>query len=511
MSISAVDLAIDSAQLADIERRRRRGEASATDPAIEASARERLSDVETLAHLPPLEYDKIRGAAAKAQGIRTATLDAEVKKLRSAEDKAEARGVVFDEPNPWPEFVDGAELLETISKILRQFVIMPSAAYTACALWTLHSWVPNAARVSPILAIVSPEKRCGKTTLLEVEAALVRRALPASNITAAALFRAVEQFEPTLLIDEADTFLRNSDELRGVLNSGHRRRSAYVIRAVGDEHTPTQFRTWAPKAIALIGKLSPTLADRSITISLSRRGPGETVNRWRDESFHELRRKLTRWAVDNEAILAEARPELPEGLHDRALDNWEPLFAIGDAAGGKWPERARSAAHALTGDIDESAPTMLLADVRRIFDALTTDTIASGGLCESLAAIESRPWPEWRQGKPITPRQLARLLAPFGIVPGTKRLGSATFKGYSRTQFEDAWTRYLAPCVTTSQPTGSGSSRDKVSDTRREVVTDGKTLKSTSDKGCDGVTDRGSASRYATKESSEFAGFEDDL
>ena len=51
----------------------------------------------------------------------------------------------------------------------------------------------------------------------EVLNGLVPRALSASNITAAALFRTVEAYSPTLLVDEADTFM-TSDELRGILN-----------------------------------------------------------------------------------------------------------------------------------------------------------------------------------------------------------------------------------------------------------------------------------------------------
>ena len=69
-----------------------------------------------------------------------------------------------------------------------------------------------------------------------------------------------------MLIDEADSFLRNSDELRGVLNSGHTRDSAFVIRTVGEDHEPRRFSTWGAKAIALIGKLPDTLADRSIEV-----------------------------------------------------------------------------------------------------------------------------------------------------------------------------------------------------------------------------------------------------
>lgn len=490
MNVSAVDLEI----LRTVEHDRSAGRLKEGDAEVAERAKQRLEDeYRRLAALSPGQYGYERKGAAEALGIPAAALDAEVKERRQKpESGARGHAVKFDEPEPWPEPVDGAELIAEIAGIVQRYVVLPEAAAIAVSLWAPLSWVHDAARISPLLAITSPEKRCGKTTLLEVLGSLVRRPLSASNITAAALFRAVERFEPTLLIDEADTFLRNSDDLRGILNSGHRRRSASIVRNVGDDHEPRQFRTWAPKAIALIGKLPSTLADRSVHVALRRRGPGEAVARWRDESFPELCRKLARWAADHFDELAAARPGLPIGLHDRALDNWEPLLAIADAAGGGWPERARTAARELSGDPDESASTLLLEDVRRIFGQLGADRLASADLCAHLAAMESSPWPEWRHGKPITPRQLARLLARFDIVPTSTRIGDRTPKGYARGQFVDAWARYLAPpeAATTPHASDSAVSSEFKSATRGPSVADANTAELASDGTCGVVADQ---------------------
>ncbi len=75
---------------------------------------------------------------------------------------------------------------------------------------------------------------------------------------------------PTLLIDEADTFLPENEELLGILNSGHRRGGS-VLRTVGEEFEPPSFSTHSACAVALIGKLPATLADRSVPIELLRR------------------------------------------------------------------------------------------------------------------------------------------------------------------------------------------------------------------------------------------------
>jgi putative DNA primase/helicase len=229
--------------------------------------------------------------------------------------------------------------------------------------------------ISPYLIVKSPEKRCGKTTLMIILQFVKRRSELASNISPAAVFRYIEKEKPTLLIDEADSFVRGNDELRGILNSGHTRAAAYVIRTVeiGGDHVAKRFSTWAPKAIAAIGDLADTLADRSITINMQRKRGDQHVERMRrrdNAEFAQLRRMQLRWVNDNAEALSAAddHAEVPAELHDRAADNWRPLFAIADRAGGDWPKRARAAALALSGvDEPNSVSTLILADIRAAF------------------------------------------------------------------------------------------------------------------------------------------------
>jgi hypothetical protein len=271
--------------------------------------------------------------------------------------------------------------------------------------------------------------------------------LPGANITAAALFRAVEKWCPTLLIDEADTFLRESDELRGVLNSGHQRANAYVIRTTGHDHEPARFHTWSPKAVALIGKLPPTLASRAIHIELRRKTAAEHVEPLRlDRLSHlvPLLRMATRWAYDNIDKLNGTDPEMPAALFSRLADNWRPLLSIADLAGGDWPERARRIAERLSASrVEETVNIMLLEDVRRIFTDRDAEQITTAEMVASLVAMEDRPWPEWRRGKSITPRQLAKLLEPFEIKPDQLWISGNKQRGYERGWFSDAFTRYL--------------------------------------------------------------------
>jgi hypothetical protein len=370
----------------------------------------------------------------------------------------QGREAVFADPEPWPAPVDGSDLLHDLEATFARYVALPPHAAAALALWTLHTHALDAADVSPILALTSPEKRCGKTRTLSLLARLVRRPLPTSNITPAALFRAVESFSPTLLVDEADSFLREREELRGVLNSGHTRATAFVVRTVGDDHEARRFSTWAPKAIALIGRLPETLEDRSILVPMRRRAPNEHVERLRFHgpaagAFEELRRRSMRWASDNAAELREADPVPPGDLNDRADDNWAPLLAIADAAGGEWPDSARRAARALSGAVESGDGTgeQLLADVRAIFVERGEPRLFTQDLLADLNAREDRLWKEWRRGNPLTAVQLAHLLRPFGVRPGTVRIGSETAKGYALVDFTETFARYLSP-IDPSQP-----------------------------------------------------------
>src|SRR5262245_15751315 len=300
--------------------------------------------LDSLSRLSPVEYDQKRIAVAERIGIRVSTLDEEVEKRKTKTgDHSET---ILSEPEPWPSEIAGSELLDQVERIFNLYVILPPGAAAMLALWTVHTYLLDGRDVSPIVAVSSPEKRCGKTIVLELLQALVYRPLPAANVTAAAVFRSIESFQPTLLMDEADKFIRDNEELRGVLNSGHRRRQAFVLRCDGDNHEPRRFSTWCAKAIALIGRLPSTIEDRSIVINMRRKSRDEKVASIHQTLFLEtavISRKAARWAADNVEQLKLQDPTIPNPLNDRAADCWRPLLAIADLAGGGWPEIARQA------------------------------------------------------------------------------------------------------------------------------------------------------------------------
>jgi Protein of unknown function (DUF3631) len=335
---------------------------------------------------------------------------------------------------------------------LRRYVVMSEMQAAAIALWIVHTHGFDAADASPYLAVTSPEKRSGKSRLFEVLEILVANPWKVITPTEAVVFRKIDADRPTLLLDETDAIFgkrngENYEGLRALLNAGNRR-GTHVPRCVGTSQQLVSFSVFCPKAIAGIGELPDTIADRAIPIRLKRKARSEQAERFRrrdaEAEAETLHINTSAWAEHAVPVLAEARPDLPDALDDRAQDAWEPLLAIADLIGGDWPALARIAALELSTGVDhedESHGVRLLGDVRTVFDERAVDRLSSATLAAALAEIEESPWAEW-YGKPITATAIARLLSRFEIKPKKLRFGEETARGYERDQFADAWERY---------------------------------------------------------------------
>ena len=398
-------------------------------------------------------------------------------------------------------------LLDQLVAFARRYVVLTMSQAVAWALWVVHTHALDAAEQTPYLSITAPEKRSGKTRLLEVSELVVARPWLTGRVSAAALVRKVDKVCPTLLLDESDAAFNSDKEyaeaLRGILNSGHRangKASLCVGQGAGLDFR--DFSTFCPKAIAGIGKLPDTVADRAIPIRLRRKAKGEQVERFRDRrartEAEPLRDWIEAWAQRSIETLRLAEPHLPEELSDRQQDGVEPLLGIADLAGGDWPERSRRALVELFGaDLseDDSLGVRLLRDCRAVFDANGVDRLSSSDLCAALIALEEGPWSEFQKGKPLTLRGLAGLLRSFEIVSRSIRLDDgATPKGYHRASFEDAWSRYDPspmdlPNATAPQTNTGAGFRDSPIRHTAEVVADEKGEIVHIDGPCGGVAD----------------------
>lgn len=392
-----------------------------------------------------------------------------LRQMKTADARDQA-GQAFTLPavEPWPEPVDGATLLDALAQVYTRYLVLPAGGSTVLALWTLHTYVFDSFDVSPYLTLTSPQKRCGKSTVLMVASALCHAPVLVSHATPAALFRLIELVHPTFLVDEAETFVRDNEDLRGILNSGHTRRTAYVLRTVGDDHEPRLFSTWTPKMLAGIGSLPETIRDRSLVLVMHRKTRQERVTKWRErhvDRYAALRRQCVRWAHDHRQALAQADPVVPALPSDRAADNWATLLAIADQAGGAWRRRTEDAIAVLTGgeeDDDSNAGLLLLADLQRAFVEQSVEQIPSETFMDWLPKLEERPWAVYgRAQKPITQRQIAGLLKDFGIRSKDVWINAAakTKKGYRLAECTDTFARYLP-----NSPFRSASPRDPNND-----------------------------------------------
>ena len=355
------------------------------------------------------------------------------------------------------EMPDAAVLLEAVHRFLCRFVAYPSPeAAIAHTLWIAHTHIMDAWESTPRIAFLSPEPASGKTRALEITELLVPRPVEAVNVSPAYLFRKVADDDgaPTILFDEIDTIFgpkaKDNEEIRGLLNAGHRR-GAVTGRCVvrGKIIETEEIPAYCAVALAGLGWLPDTLLSRSVLIRMRRRAPSEQIEPYRRRvhaaAGHALRTRLEDWAGTVLTTIMAAWPEMPDGVEDRDADVWEPLLAIADAAGGSWPARARAAAVALVAAAKEHTPSLgvrLLADLRAVF--ADRDAMATADILTALLELDEAPWADLK-GKPLNARGLARRLRQYDVTRKLIRIDDWVGRGYLRADLADVWDRYLPP------------------------------------------------------------------
>jgi Protein of unknown function (DUF3631)/Domain of unknown function (DUF3854) len=373
------------------------------------------------------------------------------------------------DPGPEPIVDDRATLAglldETVADLTRYLVFDSEHQARAVALWVAHCYFIEAFDVSPRLLVTAPTIRAAKSRLLDVVQRLTPRRKRCGSTTGASVFRLIDQLKyPTLLIDEADRVFRNAgadpaaDLLAQIINQGHERGNP-ALRTERDSDgkwVVVAFETFTPTVIAGVdrgGNWPDSVLDRAIVIRMRRRKKSEKVDRLRKRGAsatdgEELGRRWAGYAQSHPelaASLSGAFPIMPDELHDRACDSWEPLVAIADAAGGDWPSSARVAAQHLTGSDEEAYDlgVQLLADLQRVWPG--DDVVTGAELVELLKDDDDDgQWRNYgRQGKGLTAKSMSNILRPFGIHPGQHWVEGRKFRGYARADFEKAWGAYV--------------------------------------------------------------------
>lgn len=350
-----------------------------------------------------------------------------------------------------------SETLDSIKTFLERFIAYPTPeSATAHVLWIAHTHLIDVLENTPRLAFLSPEPGSGKSRAMELTEVLVPRAVLTVNSTPAYVFRKIsdEAGLPTLLQDEADAVFSKKDgneDLRGLYNSGYRR-GATAGRAVirGREIFTEEFPSFCAVALAGLNQLPDTLMTRSIIVNMKRRRPDQDVEPYRRRVNGEeaacLAGELAALGEELKTELGNPWPVLPESIQDRDADLWEPLIAIADAVGGLWPLMARETAVIMVADAKDKPATLgikLLSDIRVILTE--RERLSTHELLDVLIKLELSPWASIK-GEPIDSRFLARTLTKYDIETSKSfKINGQVLRGYDRSQFVDAWARYLPP------------------------------------------------------------------
>ena len=425
--------------------------------------------------------------AEEKMDLRQTILDeaadpSEIEKPGQNDQRIAGRAVEFPVFEPWKVKVAGDKILSSLAELIKRYLYIKPEQADAVALWCAMAWLHEHPKLecAPFLNITAPSSKAGKTTLVTLVVAVVPRPKSLTGASEAFVFRMIEKYAPTLILDEIDRQLAKNDGegayLVGLLNGSQTRETATIGRVEKvqngpvTELVPVEFSTWCPKVLSGIGGLADTTVERSIQIRMERKPKKERRDRWRNrdrQAVMDLSRKIGTWVESNADKIIAAREgvKLPETINDRQMDSWEALGAIAVVAGGDWPERAYAACKYITGASEDtrSNAERLIGDLCSIFTHTEEKQfIKSSVICGYLNMMEERPWSKWNKGRSFDMNTLARMLKPFEIKPKQKKQSDGSvFRGYFYTDLETLFARY--PTTDGSNPmesigkTGSGT------------------------------------------------------
>lgn len=359
--------------------------------------------------------------------------------------------------DPWPEPVDGNELVEEIYTAIEKCIYLTSEQILAITYWVLHTYFirtkgeQQAFRYSPILLLTSWLYGCGKTVLQDLLTEMSNKSQKAANISISSLFRLLQSKQPALFLDEIDTYFPNRDELIGILNAGYDERVGTVLRqsSKGNDWSKTEeFAVWGAKCLAGIGSQVATLESRSIKIQLIRKPTQHKLIRLHDvmaqdpEFFLNIRHKCVRFAIDKEEALIRQPTAYSDTLSDRANDCWSGLFKLAALIGGDI-QKLQDAATKLSSSSgpEKSEFEEFLLDLKPFVESFPQSRIPSNALVEYLRSLEDRPY----RYKGFSAYDLASKFRPHSIGPVQMRAegSNRNVKGYEKAELQQLISRYL--------------------------------------------------------------------
>lgn len=374
--------------------------------------------------------------------------------------------IIYTPPPPPPL----ASVLDTVLHTISQYVYAPAPALHAATLWVAMTWIAADCVVLPLAVIQSPIPGSGKSTLLNVMSRLSFNAVNSSSLTPAVIYTIDEPI--SLFIDEADTFFATEKTLTGIINCGHTRANADVLRVGKSEDGGSKVNksnVFYPKALAQLGNsLAPSTLSRAILIQMTVKPDGVRL-----EPLLYAPRKFKTVQADLAASLDLLRQDFfsrqykatqaltKAGLSNRDADNFTPLHAIASAASPKWAARCIEAAKSLIEPARNlSDGQELLLTINQIMPTLTQSidpntravttnrVISSTDLLSNLLGQVDFGWHDYNNGRELSTKMMANLLQPFGLKPAKHRTSSiTTVRGYLLADLERAIKQYVPPSV----------------------------------------------------------------
>jgi hypothetical protein len=351
---------------------------------------------------------------------------------------------------PVQEVIPGARILDEARAYVKRFVVFPDEAhYTAVTLWAAATHAHMSFATFPRLAFLAPEPASGKTRALEITLQLCARPRMELDPTGPAVANVIALDHPTLGIDETDTIFGKAgsssakQQLRSILNSGYKA-GATMTRKQGASYISTP--VFGPVVFAGLGQLPDTLMTRSVVVRMRRRQSHERTEPYFSRMHAPLGaaygENLAQWASTVSGQLAEAWPDLPEGVEDRAYEVWAPLVALADVAGDHWPETARAACRAIALDTaDAAGPTpadRLLADLREVWPPGQPNA-GSAALRDALRALPAAPWRTLLGDDVAALRTMSAMLAVHGVSVAKVKDAGRAVQGYRRSDLAPLW------------------------------------------------------------------------
>lgn len=366
-------------------------------------------------------------------------------------ERANADGIstLYGEPRDHLK-ANGPEVVRRAEAFFSRYAVLPSGTLLPSALWTIGTHTFESFDSFAYLAVTSPTPRCGKTRVLELLSLLCANPVRTSNISEAALYRLIASFKPTLLLDEMEQLREKGERpqiLRNLINAGNRR-DAVTIRCTERGASIEQCGVYCPKALAAIGSLPDTIADRAIVFQMQRRTREEKIERFlhrlAEPQAREIREAIAGWTVVNREAIQEtylAAADLTF-LEDRDAESWAPLFSILAVADPSRLEELRGCAEMLCGAkqtdaVDEQICVRLVRDAASVLRD-NERYIASAELLKRLRTIDDSPSNE----PTFDQRQLAKHFRTFGLRSKPVRIVDSTPRGYETEKIRDCARRY---------------------------------------------------------------------